>query len=117
MLLIKGESFPCDWEGRNPDGTHTGWAHTNKDAEAVWTGTADDEKLPGRIPKDDQPTDWQQLAKDILSGDDERMLSHLPEHIATAIREDRVAYPDGHPCRSCNKLYREHPHAGCEEWH
>lgn len=51
LLMIKGEAFPCDWEGRNPDGTHTGWAHTNKDAEAVWSGTADDEKLSWQIPK------------------------------------------------------------------
>jgi hypothetical protein len=35
MLMIKGEAFPCDWPS-DDDGTHKGWGHTNKAAEAVW---------------------------------------------------------------------------------
>ena len=30
-LIIKGESFPCDNVA-----PHDGWAHGNKDAEAIW---------------------------------------------------------------------------------
>lgn len=36
-LMIKGEHFPCDWQYTSPDGTHKGWAHTNKRAEAIWS--------------------------------------------------------------------------------
>lgn len=36
-LSIKGEHFPCDWPtGEN--GRHDGWAHSNRDAEAIWQG-------------------------------------------------------------------------------
>lgn|GEM_PF-6349558 len=35
-LDIKGEHFFCDWPV-DEDGTHSGWAHSNRDAEAIWT--------------------------------------------------------------------------------
>lgn len=34
-LNIKGEHFPCDWPS-NIDGAHPGFAHANRDAEAIW---------------------------------------------------------------------------------
>lgn len=34
-LNIKGGHFPCDWP-TGADGTHSGWAHANRDAEAIW---------------------------------------------------------------------------------
>lgn len=37
VLMIKGEAFPCDWPV-DPAGRHHGWAHANKDAEALWVG-------------------------------------------------------------------------------
>lgn len=36
-LMIRGEHFPCDWQYTSPDGTHKGWGHTNKRAEAIWS--------------------------------------------------------------------------------
>lgn len=45
-LNIKGEHFPCDWQPTDADGTHKGWGHTNKDAEAVWTSGHESEGLP-----------------------------------------------------------------------
>lgn len=35
-LNIKGEHFPCDWP-TDDSGQHSGWAHANRDAEAIWT--------------------------------------------------------------------------------
>lgn len=35
-LNIKGEHFPCDWP-TDSDGTHSGWAHANRAAGAIWT--------------------------------------------------------------------------------
>ena len=37
-LNIKGEHFPCDWmDQMSPDSAdHNGWAHANRDAEAIW---------------------------------------------------------------------------------
>lgn len=34
-LNIKGEAFRCDWP-TDANGKHDGWAHTNKEAQAVW---------------------------------------------------------------------------------
>jgi hypothetical protein len=31
VLNVKGEHFQCDMEA-----PHSGWAHGNKDAEAIW---------------------------------------------------------------------------------
>lgn len=36
--------------------------------------------------------------------------------LATLLREDRSSFPEGHPCRDCDKLYREHPTQKCEAW-
>lgn len=38
-LNIKGEHFPCQqMEHMAPGSTsHDGWAHSNRDAEAIWT--------------------------------------------------------------------------------
>lgn len=32
------------------------------------------------------------------------------------ILEDQSSFPEGHPCRDCDKLYREHPTESCEAW-
>lgn len=36
-LNIRGEHFPCDWP-TDTNGQHTGWAHANTAAEAIWSG-------------------------------------------------------------------------------
>jgi hypothetical protein len=38
-LNIAGEHFPCDWMEQMAEGStnHEGWAHSNKDAQAIWT--------------------------------------------------------------------------------
>jgi hypothetical protein len=40
VLMIKGEHFPCDWMNQmHPESqNHEGWAHANKEAEAIWNG-------------------------------------------------------------------------------
>lgn len=38
VLIVKGERFPCqamDDMAPQSDG-HEGWAHSNRDAEAIW---------------------------------------------------------------------------------
>lgn len=40
-LNLEGEHFPCDWP-TDERGKHSGWAHTNKKAQAQWRG---DEKI------------------------------------------------------------------------
>jgi uncharacterized protein (UPF0179 family) len=37
-LMIKGEHYPCDAMTNMVEGSrsHEGWAHSNKDAEAIW---------------------------------------------------------------------------------
>ncbi len=37
-INIKGEPFGCDW-----DAPHPGWAHGNRDAQAIWCS---DEESP-----------------------------------------------------------------------
>jgi len=32
------------------------------------------------------------------------------------IDEDAVRNPEGHPCRDCGQIYRNHPHGGCAVW-
>jgi len=36
VLILRGESFRCDWPTDNA-GSHVGWGHANRKAEAVWT--------------------------------------------------------------------------------
>ncbi len=43
-LNLRGEHFGCDWPS-DFDGRHEGWAHTNKEVQAVWVGSADDARL------------------------------------------------------------------------
>lgn len=40
-LNLAGEHFACDWPA-DDHGKHPGWAHANKDAQAVWTGDEGD---------------------------------------------------------------------------
>lgn len=37
-LIIKGEHFPCQQMDQMVEGSenHDGWAHSNRDAEAIW---------------------------------------------------------------------------------
>jgi hypothetical protein len=35
-LSIRGEHFWCDWP-TDARGRHDGWAHANKEAQAVWS--------------------------------------------------------------------------------
>jgi len=44
-LNVSGEHFPCDWPV-GEDGEHKGWAHTNKEAQAVWTSDPRFDGLP-----------------------------------------------------------------------
>ena len=37
VLNLLGEHFWCDWP-TDADGTHTGWSHASKAAQAVWDG-------------------------------------------------------------------------------
>jgi hypothetical protein len=39
-LTIEGKHFACD-RPTDENGRHDGWAHTNTDAGAVWSGNAD----------------------------------------------------------------------------
>jgi hypothetical protein len=43
-VTIKGEHFPCDWP-TSDDGTHKGWAHGNKEAEAVWSDVDSEKRV------------------------------------------------------------------------
>jgi len=42
-LNIKGQHFPCDWMDQMAEGSegHAGWAHSNREAEAIWTDGPD----------------------------------------------------------------------------
>ena len=40
-LNLHGEHFSCDWP-INDNGHHRGWAHANRQAQAVWTGVPDE---------------------------------------------------------------------------
>lgn len=52
-LNIKGEHFPCqqlDHMGTldgSPATSHEGWAHSNRDAEAIWMSEADVRRIAG----------------------------------------------------------------------
>lgn len=35
-LNVLGEHFACDWP-TDDDGTHRGFAHSNREAQALWT--------------------------------------------------------------------------------
>jgi hypothetical protein len=35
-LNVRGQHFDCDWP-TDADGTHAGWAHSSRAAEAIWT--------------------------------------------------------------------------------
>lgn len=39
-LNLQGGSYPCDWPS-DEDGRHDGWAHTNKEIQAVWVSPTD----------------------------------------------------------------------------
>lgn len=35
------------------------------------------------------------------------------------LADDASTFPDGHPCRACDRLYKDHPHPAddqCEGW-
>lgn len=53
-LHIKGEHFPCDHPGGHP---HTPWAHSNKDAQAIWGSHDEVEAMPGPAPVDEDKVD------------------------------------------------------------
>lgn len=36
--------------------------------------------------------------------------------LAELLRDDQSSFPEGHPCRDCDRLYREHPTQKCEAW-
>lgn len=44
VLIIKGEAYACDLAIE-----HNGWAHSNKEAEAIWLGT---NNVESHLPKD-----------------------------------------------------------------
>lgn len=37
--------------------------------------------------------------------------------VADLLAMDRQTWPQGHPCRSCGRLYTEHPTPACEAWY
>lgn len=44
----------------------------------------------------------------------QRMVS--AQNLQTLIERDTAQWPEGHPCRNCNALFKEHPTAHCENW-
>lgn len=41
VLMVAGESYRCDWP-TDANGEHKGWAHSNKEAKALWADTPND---------------------------------------------------------------------------
>lgn len=43
-----------------------------------------------------------------------------PVTVADLLAEDRSTWPDGHPCRDCGRLWKEHPVTAsvleCRDW-
>jgi hypothetical protein len=52
-LMIKGAHYPCDWP-TDESGTHTGWVHNNRAAEAIWIGP---EEVPNSSIRNPPPRD------------------------------------------------------------
>lgn len=63
---------------------------------------------------------WQGLARQAWM-EESRMAEPIdasdPNAVAELIREDREQWPDGHPCRDCGCLYKDHPNPECAAWH
>lgn len=38
------------------------------------------------------------------------------EALAELLADDASTFPDGHPCRDCDQLFKDHPHPECEGW-
>jgi hypothetical protein len=55
----------------------------------------------------------------ITLADENRTLAvlNLTDPVGDLIAQDRKAYPHGHPCRDCGKLFIEHPTATCQAWY
>lgn len=43
-INIQGEHFPCDWP-TDAEGRHPGWAHSNRQAQAIWRGDLPDQSV------------------------------------------------------------------------
>jgi hypothetical protein len=52
--------------------------------------------------------------------DETRMLAMLNltgDTAADLIAQDRAAWPNGHPCRDCGRMFVDHPNDRCQAWY
>lgn len=40
----------------------------------------------------------------------------MDDRVRELLEQDAIDWPEGHPCRECGKLFKEHPHSECAEW-
>jgi len=40
----------------------------------------------------------------------------MNDEVRELLEQDAIDWPDGHPCRECDELYKDHPNAKCQEW-
>lgn len=40
----------------------------------------------------------------------------MNDEVRELLEQDALDFPDGHPCRVCDQLYKDHPNHQCEEW-
>lgn len=40
----------------------------------------------------------------------------MNEELRELLKQDAIDWPDGHPCRECGELQKDHPNPKCEEW-
>lgn len=40
----------------------------------------------------------------------------MNDEVRDLLEQDAIDWPDGHPCRTCDELYKDHPNPKCKEW-
>ena len=40
----------------------------------------------------------------------------MNDEVRELLEQDAQDWPDGHPCRVCDKLFKDHPNPECAEW-